>query len=80
MRIPQHGDLAKAEQEARAVEEELIDRIVVGSARGVDTRMVLGELKVKDSRRLATALKLIRRHEKIGLRELWARRHARMAI
>ncbi len=54
--------------------------IQVGARRGRETRMVLGTLKVDEARRLAIALKLIRRHEKIGLEEIWARRHARMAV
>ena len=45
-----------------------------------DDGLVCGDLRQAEAVQLANALRLIRRHEKISQEEIWARRHARMAI
>ncbi len=62
------GDLAKAENRA------VVTHILLGG-HGIPLPLTRDE-----ARRLANALKLIRRHEKISEEEVWARRHAGMAF
>lgn len=68
------GELAKAEKAARKVEKKLLKLVYRTDG------MIMGDLRRAEAVRLADALKLIRRHEKISPEEIWARRHARMAV
>ena len=66
------GDLAKAEAAARKVERRYSDIMADMAHRHI--------VKRAGAHDLAMAMKLIHRHEKIGEREIWARRRAGMAF